>query len=139
MLAVGILVIVRIVMMGTLVLWLSLFGRRFVVADDILVRLESVLDPEMPLSEHAVIEDAVTKIKQLTVKSNWLQDVVLKICEDLIDAEEQIETLKKELSLAQEIIKKQNLQHYLTRQRKQTNINTTTTTKLENTKKIFES
>jgi len=109
------------------------------VADDILVRLESVLDPEMPLSEHAVIEDAVTKIKQLTVKSNWLQDVVLKICEDLIDAEEQIETLKKELSLAQEIIKKQNLQHYLTRQRKQTNINTTTTTKLENTKKIFES
>jgi len=39
--------------------------RKPIMSDDIVTRLQTILDPEMPLSERSVISDAIEEIKSL--------------------------------------------------------------------------
>lgn len=39
--------------------------RKSIMSDDIVTRLQTILDPEMPLSERSVISDAIEEIKGL--------------------------------------------------------------------------
>lgn len=59
------------------------------MADDIVMMLRSVLDPEMPLSERAAIEAAIAEIERLRAALAIARDA-------LASAEAVIETLLKE-------------------------------------------